>query len=323
MKTGLYSITYLGVWYRGAALTLEQVIDRAREYGYAGVEIDGKRPHGNPLDLPKSRCVELRRKADDAGVAIYAVAANNDFSSPIPEQRESQLAYVRELIRMTADLGAPTLRMFAAWPGVTLSSDGGRYDIARRVWALAHEETTDTQSWDRCREGLIECVRWADDHVVTLALQNHPPIINDYQDMLRMIAEVGSPALKACLDAPLAKTQGTSDMRQAIREVGPLQVLTHFGGEYDRESDGRVQSYVRRTDGGLEQEDFYREFVRGLLETGYQGYIGYELCHPLPKVNGQTVGVEFADKNAKLAAEYMRTMIEDVRHAEITQPAGR
>jgi len=221
---------------------------------------------------------------------------------------------VRELIRMTADLGAPTLRMFAAWPGVTLSSDGGRYDIARRAWALAHEETTDTQRWDRCRDGLIECVRWAEDRGVTLALQNHPPIINGHHDMLRMIGEVGSPGLKACLDAPLAKKQGTSDMRQAIREVGPLQVLTHFGGEYDRESDGRLRSYVRRPDGGLEQEDFYREFVRGLLESGYEGYLGYELCHPLPKVNGQTVGVEFADKNAKLAAQYMQTIISDVRH---------
>jgi sugar phosphate isomerase/epimerase len=59
MKVGLYTITFLGVWYRGEALTLEQVIDRAREYGYAGVEIDGKRPHGNPLDLPTRRCLEI------------------------------------------------------------------------------------------------------------------------------------------------------------------------------------------------------------------------------------------------------------------------
>ena len=32
------------------------------------------------------------------------------------------------------------------------------------------------------------------------------------------------------------------------------------------------------------------------------------------KVNGQTVGVEFADKNAKLAVQYMQTIISDVRH---------
>ena len=105
MKLGLYSITYLGVWYRGRALTIEELIDRAREYGYQGIEIDGKRPHGSPLDWPRRRCQDLQLKARDAGIKIYAVAANNDFSSPVPEYRESQLLYVRDLIRMTADLG--------------------------------------------------------------------------------------------------------------------------------------------------------------------------------------------------------------------------
>jgi sugar phosphate isomerase/epimerase len=106
IKIGLYGITYGGVWYRGDALSVEQVIERARRFGYQGVEIDGKRPHGNPLDMPKSRCQQLRRMAKDQGIEIYAVAGNNDFSSPIPEHRESQLVYARELMRMTADLGA-------------------------------------------------------------------------------------------------------------------------------------------------------------------------------------------------------------------------
>lgn len=313
MRIGLYSITFLGVWYRGEALTLEQVIDRARDYGYAGVEIDGKRPHGNPLDLPPRRCRELRQRADDAGTPIYAVAANNDFSSPIPEQRESQLAYVRELVRMTADLGAPTLRMFAAWPGVTLSPNGGRYDIARRVWADAHQDDSAEETWNRCRDGLIECGEWAADAGVTLALQNHPPVINSAQDMLRMIREVGSPALKACFDAPLARKQGVTSMQEAVNDVGALQVLTHFGGEYDRGADGRVVSSVRRPDGGLEPEDFYSDFVRASMERGYDGYIGYELCHPLPKENDVTVSLEFAERNARLAAEYMQATINHVQ----------
>jgi len=313
MKIGLYTITFLGVWYRGEALTLEQVIDRAREYGYAGIEIDGKRPHGNPLDLPTRRCLEIRHRADAAGTPIYAVAANNDFSSPIPEQRESQLAYVRELIRMTADLGAPVLRMFAAWPGVTLSSNGGRYDIARRVWADAHQDEAAEHIWDRCRDGLIECAAWAGDRGVTLALQNHPPVITNGQDMLRMIREVGSPALKACFDAPLARKQGVTSMRQAIDEVGSLQVLTHFGGEYEVGADGHVVGSVRRAEGGLDPEDFYADFVRGSIAAGYEGYIGYELCHPLPKENGLTAGLEFAERNARLAVEYMQAIIDHVQ----------
>ena len=55
-KVGLYSITFLGVWYKGDALTLDDMMIRAKDYGYDGIEIDGKRPHGNPLDMPTSRC---------------------------------------------------------------------------------------------------------------------------------------------------------------------------------------------------------------------------------------------------------------------------
>ena len=39
----------------------------------------------------------MRRKAADSGIEIYAVAANNDFSSPIPEYRECQLTLGSEV----------------------------------------------------------------------------------------------------------------------------------------------------------------------------------------------------------------------------------
>jgi sugar phosphate isomerase/epimerase len=311
MKLGLYSITYLGVWYRGRALTLEELIDRAREYGYEGVEIDGKRPHGSPLDLPRRRCQELQLKAQDAGIEIYAVAANNDFSSPISEYRESQLLYVRELIRATADLGVKTLRLFAAWPGLTMTAEGARYTKARQIWREAHLETTPEQIWDWCRDGLIEASRWAGDAGVTLALQNHAPVTNSPADMLRMIRDVDSPHLKACLDAPLAARQGVTSMQDAAREVAGLQVLSHFGGEYERAADGSVRGMVRNPDESLTPEDYYLDFAIGMQEIGYTGYIGYELCHPIPHVNGEPVGLDFADLNARLAAEYMRGVVNE------------
>lgn len=315
MKLGLYSITYLGVWYRGRALTMEELIERAQAYGYEGIEIDGKRPHGSPLDWPRRRCQELQLKARDAGLDIYAVAANNDFSSPVPEYRESQLLYVRDLIQMTADLGVKTLRVFAAWPGLTIAPDGARYTKARQMWRDAHLENTPEQTWDWCRDGLSEAARWAGDAGVTLALQNHAPVTNSPADMLRMIREVASPHMKACLDAPLAAKQGVASMREAAREVAGLQVLSHFGGEYERAADGSVRGLVRHPDDTLTPEDYYLDFAAGMQEIGYEGYLGYELCHPLPKIDGEPAGIEFADLNARLAAEYMRGVLSQVERA--------
>ena len=305
MKVGLYSITYLGLWYRGDALSLDQLIERAKRYGYEGIEIDGKRPHGNPLDMPKKRCDELRKRAQGEGVPIYAVAGNNDFSSPMPEHREAQLVYMRELIRMTSDLGAKTVRVFFAWTGVTaepLPKGGGRYDIARTVWKTAHEKFSVEQTWEWCRQGLAESARMAKDFGVTLALQNHPPACDDYPDVLRMVKEVDSPNMKVCLDVGMMKEKNNeSAVLTATRAVRGLQVLSHFGGEYEEAADGSVKG-----------EAFLKPFLRGMAEIDYAGYIGYELCHPLPVVDGKTVGIEFAEKNARLAAKFMRGLLAEV-----------
>jgi sugar phosphate isomerase/epimerase len=301
IKVGLYSITYLGVWYRGNALPLEEMIKRAKDYGYAGIEIDGKRPHGNPLDWPTLKCKELRKLADGNGIDIYGVAGNNDLSSPIQEHRECQILYIKNLIRLTSDFGAKTLRLFMGWPGVTLHPQLANYDIAKDIWNYTHAKFTGEETWEWVRAGLTECAKWAADTGVTLALQNHKPVVKDYPDVLRMVKEVNSPNLKVSLDVPIMDDKSPENIQKAAQAVGNLQVLSHFGGEYERGTDGKVIG-----------SDYYHPFVKAMKEIGYSGYLSYELCHPLPVVNGQTVGIEYADKNAKLAAEFMKGIISEV-----------
>ena len=239
------------------------------------------------------------------------MAANNDFSNPVPEVREAQTCYVRELIRMTAELGADRVRVFLAWWGVTRHPQLATYDIAEGYWPLVHEKFADEEIWGWCREALIECARYAGEMGVMLALQNHKPIIKDHQDVLRMVREVGSPHLKVCLDVPLMPDKSTAAIFEAARAVGPLQALSHFGGEFDRNPDGSITG-VDRIDGVVtgQTNQYYRDFARAMREIGYDGYISYELCHQLPMVNGETVGIEFAHKNAQLAAEFMREIVK-------------
>jgi sugar phosphate isomerase/epimerase len=311
MKIGLYSITYLGCWYRGEALTLPELIRTAKKFGYDGVEIDGKRPHGNPLDWPKNKCHELRQIADKEAIEILGVAANNDFSNPVPEVREAQICFMHELIRMTADLGANNLRVFLGWWGITRHPKLATYDIAEGYWPIVHEKFAEEEIWGWCRESLIECARYAGEMGVTLALQNHKPLIKDHHDVLRMVREVNSPHLKICLDAPLMPDKSAGAMREAAQAVGALQVMSHFGGEFDRNPDGSITG-VDRIDGLItgETNRYYHDFARAMHEIGYNGYTSYELCHQLPVVNGETVGIEFAHKNAQLAAEFMREIIK-------------
>jgi sugar phosphate isomerase/epimerase len=251
-------------------------------------------------------------------LVIGAVSANNDFSSPIPEQRESQLADVKDLIRMTSDMNGKSLRVFFAWPGVTQNVGGGsRYDIAQDAWAFVHKNFSDEQTWDWCREGLGEAAKIAGDYGVTLALQNHKPVLKTYHDAIRMVKEVNSPYLKLCLDAPIMENHDPAYLRQAVMDAGSLVVHSHYGGEFVRQQPNGpiLRPAITGTFGGgyerkgYEKEDIYLPFFKALLETGYHGYIGYELCHPLPIVNGELVGMDFVDSNTQLGLEYIKGVI--------------
>jgi sugar phosphate isomerase/epimerase len=214
---------------------------------------------------------------------------------------------------MTADLGAKHLRVFLAWWGITRHPQLATYDIMENLWPVVHEKFSAEEIWNWCRDALSECARYAGELGVTLALQNHRPLIKDHRDVLRMVKEVNSPHLKICLDAPLMPDKSAAAMREAAGAVGQLQVLTHFGGEFERLTDGGILGY-ERNDGvvGEHTRQYYQDFAAAMRGIGYRGYISYELCHQLPVLNGETVGIEFADRNAELAAEFMRQIIQGV-----------
>ena len=140
---------------------------------------------------------------------------------------------------------------------------------------------------------------------VTLALQNHRPIITHYQDMLDLICEVNSPALKACLDAPLLKEQDDDYVAKAVRETGDLQVLSHYGGEWEEKGGEVVLSRWYYSAG---RPTNYPTFVKALKEIGYTGYLCYEFCHPA-LVDHTLQGLDFILKQVSMAARYMRKLV--------------
>jgi len=304
MKVGLYSVTYSGLWYAGAPLSVEEFISGAKELGFQGVELALKRPHASPVDVDEKGCERIRQALDRQGVELAACASYNDFSSPVLERREADLYFVKGQIELVRALGAGILRVFAAWPGVTLRDGIGTYDMTRRYVQAHHPDTTHLEKWRFVREMLREAAGFAEEAGVTLALQNHEPIIERYTDMLAFIREVDSPALKACLDCPLLRPRAGEPeyVAHAVRDTGELQVHSHFGGEFHRDEQGRAQ---------LNENVAYPAFVEALKEIGYDGYICYEFCHPCLDDKHDPAGVEKVDEQSRMAAEYMRRLIDE------------
>jgi sugar phosphate isomerase/epimerase len=311
MKVGLYSISYLGIWYDGPALTFEELVKRAKRFGYQGIELDGKRPLGNPMDLDQRARDRMRSILEREGLEIPCVAANNDFSSPIPEHRECQLLMVRELARLAADLGAGVVRLFAAWPGVVMRDGIATYDMVRGSFYTFERQfpfATWLERWNFVKDCLKEAAAFGEEFGVVMALQNHAPLIRHWKDCYDLVKEVDSSWLKVCLDLPIMTRLDAEWVRQAALTVGDLQVYSHFGGEFYRDDSGRIR--LKDLKFGQPQPD-YAQFLRLMKEIGYDGYFCYELCHPVLSEAHEPLGLDYVDEQVQLAQEYLSTLITE------------
>jgi sugar phosphate isomerase/epimerase len=313
IKLGLYSISYGGIWYEGSALSFNEFCQRAKEFGFDGVELDNKRPMGNPLDLDQRKRDEMRSTLAKYNLEMPCVAANNDFSSPIPEHRECQLLMVRETAKLAKDLGAKVVRLFAAWEGVPIHEGVGTYDFGHDYYGEYNftrqfPYVTYIDRWNFVKEGLKEAAKMGEENGIVMALQNHKPLIRNWKDTYDLVKEVNSPWLKICLDLPIFENKDKEYVANAVRTVGNLQVHSHYGGEYYRDTNGVIRQKVLDYQFGTLMPD-YAHYIGLMNEIGYQGYFTFELCHPVLKDDHTRGGIEYVHDQVKLAREYMGNII--------------
>ncbi len=313
IKIGLYSISYGGIWYKGTALSFDDLCKRAKESGFDGVELDNKRPMGNPMDLDQKKRDEMKNSLARYGLEIPCVAANNDFSSPIPEHRECQLLMVRETAKLAKELGAKIVRLFAAWPGVPIHEGIGTYDLTRGsefyTFQRQYPFATRLDRYNFVKECLREAAKMGEEFSVLMALQNHAPLIRGWRDTYDLVKEVNSPWLKICLDLPIFEKLEKEYVANAVRTVGKLQVHSHFGGEYFRDTDGTIKPRVLDYYAGGMIPD-YSHYIGLMDEIGYNGYFTFELCHPVINEDHTPAGIEYVHEQVSLAREFMTNIIK-------------
>jgi len=313
IKLGLYSISYGGIWYKGEALSFDQLCQKAKEYGYDGVELDNKRPMGNPLDLDEKKRDGMKNSLAKYGLEIPAIAANNDFSSPVPEHRECQLLMVRETARLAREMGAKVVRLFAAWPGVPIHDGVGTYDFVRGdsfySFMRQYPYVTMVDRWNHTLDCLKEAAKYGEEFGVTMVLQNHAPLIKTWKDVFTFVKQVNSPWLKVCLDLPIFEKQDKDYIANAVRTIGNLQTHSHFGGEYYRDEKGVVKPKLLYyyADGIMPD---YSHYIQLMNEIGYSGYFTFELCHTLLNDDNSYCGIDFVHEQVQMAREYMAGIIK-------------
>ncbi len=296
MKLALHSVSYAGSWPGQIVLPMEKVIDKAAEFGYDGVELVAKRPHASPLDMTPDDRRRLRDYVASRGLDLCCLAGYFDFSNdnghPDMPRLQKELLWMRETLRLAADLGAPIVRTYSGFLYPTASFK---------------------QQWDWCLQGLKESAQMAEDFGVTLALQNHSEVTQHYRDVLQMVRDVGSPRLKVSLDCGYVQMNSTP-IEEAVREARDLIVHSHTADHGQRQlvqwapANAGYYNVTRWWGAYLGEGDTdYRTFVKALAAVGYRGYLSYEICGPIPGGGGE----ENLDYAAKRALAYMRGLLKE------------
>jgi len=270
----LHSVSYAGVWRGQAQLTLDQFLVKAKELGYTHVEVMAKRPHLSPLDYDAAARTKLKARLKELGLTLVCLAGYPDFTAsadkPGIPSAEMNAVYVGEVARLARDLDVPMVRVFTGY-----ERDGVPFDT----------------QWGIVVQGLKLASKKAAEYGVTLAVQNHHDIAIHPDATHWLIREVNEPNCKAAFDAWSPALQGINgkELAAAVRKMGPLIVYTtvadyvkHPRARYD----ARLTNYVVQ-DAAVRAVPFgdgfidYKAFFDALKETGYRGYVAYEMCEVL------------------------------------------
>jgi sugar phosphate isomerase/epimerase len=227
--------TYLDL--KKPKMTLEEFVSRCGEWGSDGVELT---EYFFPKPITLDYLVRLKRLAVRLGLTITGAPIGNRFTLPPGEARDAQIASVRRWIDVAADLGAPTVRIFA----------GG-----------AAKETTPSQARKWAVECIESCLDQAAKRGVVLVLENDGGVTSDADGTLEIVNAIKSDWFGMNLDTGNFKT---ADPYADLERCAPHAVTCHFKTEITRK--GADKS---------EPADMAR-MVSILRKANYRGFINLE-----------------------------------------------
>ena len=258
VKPCLHSISYCGLWGQDF-LTVDEFLVKAKKLGYNAVILVAKRPHVSPLDYDKAARAKLKKRIEDLGLTLVALAGYNDFTAGMEynpggvPQAELQGLYIGMIAELANDLGTKMVRIYT----------GNK------------REGIDYQTqYATIVEGITIAAKEAQKYGVTLFVQNHHNIAQNFDDMYYLLKEaINLPNVKAGWDPKGGLSP--EETRQSVLKMKPFIVNTIS-------SRGVLATGVVIPRGEGNYPTDYKTFYGTLKEIGYQGYLVYEMCGPIP-----------------------------------------
>ncbi|MCC6581363.1 MAG: sugar phosphate isomerase/epimerase [Phycisphaeraceae bacterium] len=268
--------------------TLEQVLHRAREYGYAGVELRTLGAGSTQIasDPALSEPAKVAKAFEQSGISPVCLSTSESLHHRGTSAGHQASWRIREAVDLAGRIGAPMVRVFGyeVAPGENRRSVLGR--IAERVTPLAD---------------------YAGDQGVRLVFENAGSFAAA-KDWWTLFNLVEHPMLKLCWNVANAAAAGEGPAvsvpmlhsRIAIAKVKDTLI-------------GEGAGYVPLGEGSCQIE----QFVRRLMGIGYQGWITVEWDRLwLPSL---TPAEEYLPDAAKRLQGWMDAIAQAVEEGRVSQ----
>ncbi|HEY2253067.1 MAG TPA: sugar phosphate isomerase/epimerase family protein [Planctomycetaceae bacterium] len=217
-------------------MTLDDFIRLCADLNLDGTELTS---YYFPKDFNEDYLIHIKQLTFRLGLDISGTAIANDFCLPPGEAREKTLAHTRKWIDYAALMGAPVIRIFA---GKVPAGDSEQAAI------------------DRCAAGINECLDYAAQKGVCLALENHGGITATPEQMLKIIAQVkDSPWFGVNLDGG---NFHTADPYSDLAKIAPYAINAQLKTD--------LAPLNKKEDADLAR------IVKILADANYRGYIVLE-----------------------------------------------
>ena len=228
-------------------LSLEQMMEAARQFGYQGIEprsASGHR-HGVELETDKKKRRAIRTAVKAAGVPLACIATSLRYSDPATAA--AQVEETRKYIDLAHDIGCPRLRVFGGAIPQGKGRDGAITLLAESLAAIADHAAS---------------------AAVTICVETHDDWCNP-EHLAAVMKRVAHPAIGINWDIMHPVLTGGVTMASAFNVLKPWIRHVHFHD--GRKKAGQIE-YVPIGTGGVD----HRAPVGLLKAVAYKGFLSGE-----------------------------------------------
>lgn len=251
MKLSLAAYSFNRLLPRGSKpgeMSLDDFVDFCAKLNLDGTELTS---YYFPQKVTNEFLMGLKQRTFRLGLDISGTAIGNDFCLPDGEKRDAQIQLCKTWIDHAAVMGAPVIRIFAG---------------------KVPKDDSEEAALDRCVAGIDECLDYAAQKGVFLALENHGGITATPAQLLSIVERVKeSPWFGINFDSGNFRTE---DPYGDLEKIAPYAINAQI----------KVMIGVR----GAEEHADLKRMIDILRAANYRGYVvlEYEESKPWEEIPG-------------------------------------